>query len=459
MTSSHSSSRPDVFFENGSIPQIVWTLALPTIITQVINMVYNFADTWYIGRTGNAAMVAAANVCMPVFVIMAAIANVFGIGGASVISRSIGQKNPKRARRTFAFCLYSGLAASLLYMALIALFRPQLILLIGGDSADYGYIYSYMFWTMIVGALPTVGNVLCGHLVRSIGASKEAGIGMSLGGVLNMVLDPLFMFVLLPPGHEVTGAAIATMLSNTVSLLYFVVYLLRHRDNPIFTVDPRDISFGEHIPGDVLTVGIPAGLQTTLAMVSNMFANALSVEYGTEAVAGMGVAKKINMIAFNTCMGMTQGVLPLFGYCIGAKEYTRLRKVVRYTAKVLAIYTIGCVIVFKAAAPWLVAFFIDEPKTIAFGTEFLSVIAWAAPLCAVSYMVNSLFQAAGSRLRALLLAIMRKGVVDIPAMFVFKSFIGAAGIVWATPFAEIVSAAVAVVLYVTFMKKLPEKAA
>ena len=313
-------------FENPSVGRAVWTLAIPTVITQLINMIYNFADTWFVGRTGNAAMVAATNVCMPLFVIMAAIANLFGIGGASVISRALGQKKPEKARKVFAFCLYGGLAGAICYAVFIALARPVLISLVGGDRADYNYIYQYMFWTMIIGAIPTVGNVLCGHLVRSIGAAKEAGFGMSLGGILNCFLDPLFMFVILPPGNEVTGAAIATMLSNTAALVYFLIFLARHKDNPVFTMNPKDISFADRIPGDVLAVGIPAALQTTLAMVSNIFANALVVGYGTEAVAGMGVAKKINMIAFNTSMGMTQGVLPLIGYCYGAKNYKRLRK-------------------------------------------------------------------------------------------------------------------------------------
>lgn len=444
-------------FESAPVSRAVWSLAIPTIITQLINMIYNFADTWYVGRTGNAAMVAATNLCMPVFVIMAAIANLFGIGGASVISRSLGMKKPERARHVFAFCLYGGFAAAILYAVIILIFRPQLIYLIGGDSADYDYVYSYMFWTMVVGAIPSVGNVLCGHLIRSIGAAKEAGFGMSMGGVLNMVLDPLFMFVILPQGQEVTGAAIATLLSNTAALIYFIVYLLKHRDNPVFTISPHDVTLADHIPGDVMFIGIPAALQTFLAMVSNIFANALVSPYGTEAVAGMGVAKKINMLAFNTSMGMTQGILPLIGYCYGAKNYDRMKSVISYTAKVLLVFTFGCLILFKTCAPTLVSFFINESETIRYGTQFLEVIAYAAPLCALSYMVNTVFQATGNRLRSFILSIMRKGVCDIPAMFVFRSMIGIQGVVWATPFAEVVSAVVALMLFFSFWKKLEKK--
>jgi Na+-driven multidrug efflux pump len=205
-------------FEEAPIPEAVFTMAIPTIITQLINIVYNFADAWYVGRTESAAMMAALSVSLPVFIIIQALANLFGIGGASAISRALGRKDTGRARKIFAFSLFGGLAAAILYAVVVFLARPLMIPLIGGSEDSYPYIYNYMFWTMVIGAIPTLGNALCGHLVRSIGAAKEAGFGLSMGGILNIILDPLFMFVLLPRGMEVTGAAIATCLSNTIAL-------------------------------------------------------------------------------------------------------------------------------------------------------------------------------------------------------------------------------------------------
>ena len=421
-------------FEEAPVAQAVFTMAVPTIITQLINIVYNFADAWYVGRTGSAAMVAALSVSLPVYVIIFALANLFGIGGSSAISRALGRKETERARKIFAFSFYSGLAVSVIYGIVILFARPWLIPLVGGSADSYGYIYDYMFWTMVVGAVPTLGNALCGHLVRSIGAAKEAGFGMSLGGVLNIILDPIFMFVLLPPGMEVTGAAIATCLSNTIAMTYFLVYLYRHRE--------------------VFSIGSAAALQTFLAMVSNIFANKLVVEYGTAAVAGMGIAKKVNMIAFNTCMGLTQGVLPLIAYNYGAKKFGRMEQVIRFTMGVALGFTVCCTILFRTFAPQLITFFIDEPASVEFGTRFLSVLAFAAPLCAMSYMANTVFQAVGNRKASLTLSIMRKGVVDVPAMFLFKSMMGLNGVVWATPFAEVTSAVTAAVLYVRFRRRL-----
>ena len=441
-------------FEEAPIAQAVFTMAIPTIITQLINIVYNFADTWYVGRTGSAAMMAALSVSLPVFIIIQALANLFGIGGASAISRALGRGEAARARKIFAFSFFGGFLAAVIYGTTVFFSRPLLIPLIGGSEDSYPYIYNYMFLTMVVGAIPTLGNALCGHLVRSIGAAKEAGFGLSMGGVLNIILDPLFMFVLLPHGMEVTGAAIATCLSNAIALTYFLVYLYRHRDNPVFTFSPEDFTLGEGIPGEVFSIGTAAALQTSLAMVSNIFANKLVVEYGSAAVAGMGIAKKVNMIAFNTTMGLTQGVLPLIAYNYGARKYERMQKTIRFTASVALCFTICCTILFRLFARQFITFFINEPASAEFGTRFLSVLAFAAPLCALSYMANTIFQAAGKRRSSFILSIMRKGVMDIPAMYIFKMLIGLNGVTWATPFAEVTSAVTAVILYMEFRKIL-----
>ena len=455
--SKESTANRKWIFEEAPVAQAVFTMAIPTIITQLINIVYNFADAWYVGRTGSASMMAALTVCLPVFIIIQALANLFGIGGSSAISRALGRRETDRARRSFAFSLYGGLTAAILYAGVIFFARPYLIPMIGGSGDSYAYIYSYMFWTMVVGAIPTLGNALCGHLVRSIGAAKEAGFGMSMGGILNIILDPLFMFVLLPRGMEVTGAAIATCLSNTIALTYFLVFLYRHRDNPVFTFSPADITLKQGIPGEVFSIGTAAALQTFLAMVSNIFANKLVVEYGSAAVAGMGIAKKVNMIAFNTNLGLTQGVLPLIAYNYGARKHDRMREVIRFTVTVSLGFSVCCTILFRVFSRHLVMFFIDEPASVEFGTRFLQVIAFAAPLCALSFMANTVFQAAGRRKSSLVLSIMRKGVLDIPAMLIFKMLIGLNGVTLATPFAEVVSVITAGFLYNRFRKEVTEE--
>lgn len=466
--STASEGKRKYIFESAPVSKAVWSMAIPTVVTQLINIIYNYADTWYVGRTANAAMVAALGVSFPMFVIMAAIANLFGIGGASVISRALGEGNRKKARETFATCFWFGLLGAVVYMAVINLFRSRIIYLVGGDENDFQYVSSYMFWTMIIGAIPSVGNVLCGHLVRSIGASKEAGIGMSMGGILNIILDPIFMFVILPDGMEVTGAAMATLISNTAAFIYFLIYMKRRDIRS--SADDAEQSRAQY-PGiinlklpeagaiwpvlsPVLLIGFPAALQTTLAMVSNIFANVLIRPYGSSAVAGMGVAKKINMIAFNTCMGMTMGVLPLLGYSFGAKNFNRMRRIIRYTGTVVVLFGSACTAVFVIGAPEMIRFFIDESGSVEYGTEFLRIIGFAAPMAALSYLAYIVFQSAGMEKSAFILSILRKGVLDIPGMFILRAFMEARGVCLATPVAEILSVFIGLFLYASFRRKI-----
>ncbi|MDD5921627.1 MAG: MATE family efflux transporter [Eubacteriales bacterium] len=482
-------------FETMPVHQAVWTMAIPTIVTQLINIVYNYADTWFVGRSGNAAMVAAMGVSFPMYVILAALANLFGIGGSSVISRSLGEKNMDKARRTFTLCFWMGMCAAVLFSVLIFTFRSPLIYLVGGDKADFDYVSSYMFWTMAIGAIPSVGNVLCGHLIRSVGASKTAGFGMSMGGILNLFLDPLFMFVILPEGMEVTGAAVATLCSNIVAFLFFLRYMYRINkrrkslnsrggnaepgnadssfgsgEEPgsaeasdlrlqVVDIRPSNLHGAFSIVPEVLAVGIPAALQTTLAMLSNIFANRLIRSYGSSAVAGMGIAKKVNMIAFNTCMGMTMGVLPLLGYSFGAKNFDRFRKIVRYTGTVVVIYGICCTAVFISTAPYLVKFFIDEAGAVHYGSEFLRIIGYAAPFAAFTYLSYTVFQSAGMKWSAFLTSVMRKGGLDIPLMFLLRAHFGARGVCYATPAAEVLGVLFALLLYRRFRKNIRKEEA
>ena len=429
------------------------TLVVPTVISQIITIIYNFADTWFVGRTNNEAAVAAISVAMPLFIVMTGLSNLFGIGGSSMISRSLGAKKDDDARRAFSFALWGGIAAAILYSVLIYFFGKSLVYIIGGDKNSEKYIIEYLFWTIVVGGVPTMLSSLFGHLVRSVGKSKVSGFVMSLGAVLNIALDPLFMFVILPPGKEVVGAAIATMLSNTVSTLVFVIYILKSDEN-VFTLNPNSFSLKGKVPLEVLATGAPACLSTCLAMVSNIAANKLMSDYGTAAVAGLGIAKKSNTLAFNINMGLTQGVLPLIGYNFASKNYDRMKKTVAFTFGITITFSVLCTFVYRTFPEPIMRFFIDEPETVAEGTKLLPTLAIAVVFCAMTYLMNTIFQATGKKFYSLLTSMMRKGIFDIPLMFLFKKYLDETGIVIATPTAEILSIFVSAFLLFRFLKSL-----
>lgn len=440
-------------FETAPVPTAVLTLVVPTIISQILTIIYNFADTWFVGRTNNEAAVAAVSVAMPLFIVMTGLSNLFGIGGSSVISRSLGAKKPENARSAFSFALWGSVAAAIVYSLVIFFFGKNFVYLIGGDKNSEKYIVEYLFWTIVVGGVPTMLSSLFGHLVRSVGKAKVSGFVMSMGAVLNIGLDPLFMFVILPKGHEVAGAAIATMLSNLLSSLVFIIYIVRCKDD-VFTLNIKDLSLKGGVVPEVLATGAPACLSTCLAMVSNIAANKLMSDYGTAAVAGLGIAKKSNTLAFNINMGLTQGVLPLVGYSFAAKNFERMKKTIAFTFGITITFSLICTFVYRTFPEPIMRFFIDEPETVKEGTKLLPTLAVAVVFCAMTYLMNTIFQATGKKLYSLITSMMRKGIFDIPLMFVFKRFWDEAGIVAATPTAEILSIFVSLFMLFRFLKSL-----
>ncbi len=449
---SDKSARREVF-ENKSVPISVLTLVIPTIITQILNIVYNFADTWFVGRTGNESAVAAISVAMPLFIILAALSNLFGIGASSVISRSLGAKNEQDAKSAFAFALWASVGVSILYAVLIFIFREKLVYVIGGDESSKEHITDYLFWTITVGSIPTMLTTLFGHLVRSVGKSRAAGMIMSSGAILNIILDPLFMFVILPKGHEVTGAAIATLISNVLSCVIFIIYIMRSNDS-VFTLSLKDFNIKSKIVPELLATGAPACLSTTLAMVSNIAANNFMSAYGTAAVAGLGIAKKANTLAFNINMGLTQGVLPLIGYTYAAKNYDRMKKTILFTLGITVSFSVVCTFVYRSFAAPIIKFFIDEPETVKEGTKLLPTLAIAVVFCALTFLMNTIFQATGKKLYSLVTSVLRKGVFDIPLMYIFGKIWHETGIVVATPVSEVLSIFVAVFLLLKFFKSV-----
>ncbi|MDO4386787.1 MAG: MATE family efflux transporter, partial [Clostridia bacterium] len=207
-------------FSEMPVRKAVLTLAIPTVISQLITVVYNMADTFFIGQLGDPRQVAAATIAMPCFMFLTAFANLFGLGGSSLISRCLGSGDREKAKRCASFCIWTGAAAALIYGLLVVLAEPALLPILGASEETWTYCGQYMLWTIGIGAVPTVMNAELAHLIRAEGYSKPAGFGVAFGGILNILLDPLFIFVF---RLEIAGAAIATMLSNLIAMGYFLL--------------------------------------------------------------------------------------------------------------------------------------------------------------------------------------------------------------------------------------------
>ena len=443
-------------FEDYPVKKALVAMIMPTIVSQIILVVYNLADTWYVGRTGNADAVAAISLCLPVYTILSAISNLFGMGGASAIARAMGNGEQEKAKQTFAVATYAGLGAAILYAALIGCFCEPLLRLIGADAGDLGYAVKYVKWTIVIGAVPTILAPSFAHMIRASGNPKAASFGMILGALLNIALDPLFMFVLLPKGQEVTGAAIATMLSNTVSFLFFLLFMARQGRDGGYSFRIRSNRLNTPIFLDVFRSGLPGFCMQAFAMFSNCFLNAMLSAMGSEAVAGIGIVRKIDQLAFAVNQGITQGMLPLVAYCYSSGLHSRMKKMIAYSAIATFTFSMACAGVSLLFAPQLVEVFIRDEATIAYGAEFLRVICVAIPIYSLSFIIVAVFQAAGRGVEPFALTVLRKGSLDIILMFILRASVGVSHITLATPITEAVALCAGLILLFHFLKELPK---
>ena len=443
-------------FAEYPILRAVMTLAIPTVISQIILVIYNMADTFFIGLTGSDAMLTSITVCMPAFMFLSAISNLFGVGGASVIARSLGMGNDKRAKYTSSFAFWGCVALTLVYsIGALIFIHPFVNALGGADPMVHGNACRYLRWTVIVGGVATSLNALLGHLVRSEGRSMQAGFGIAMGGVLNIALDPLFMFVILKPGNEVAGAAIATFLSNLTATLYFLMVIRANRYQSVLSLKPRLRALEYGIPGDVLATGLPACLMTLCENISYAVLDNLMATFGMMAQAGIGVAKKVNMLAHCMVRGMAQGVLPLIGYNFASRNYHRMRQAVLISAGISVGLATGCMALCLLFSRGMIGVFIQhESQSLDYGAAFLRILCIGGPFSACAYAFISFFQATGESRKSFLLAILRKGLLDIPLMFMLLRPLPIYGIVWATPIADTICCGVSIVMFTIFIRRL-----
>ena len=438
-------------FEKAPISRAVIALVAPTIISQIITVIYNMADTFFIGQMDDPNQVAASTLIMPIFMMLTGFANLFGIGGASLISRCLGLGNREKAQKCAAFSIWGSVAVGVVYGLLVFASLPLLLPFIGADASTYDYCCDYLVWTVTVGGIPTILSACLSHLVRAEGYSKEASLGIALGGIMNIILDPVFIFAL---GLGVAGAAIATMLSNVIATLYFVSLIYKNRTATVIRFSPRYVSLQYGIPREILLVGIPSFIMMLMGTVSNLCLNKVVVSYSNELIAGMGIAKRIDLLAFAVATGLTQGVLPLIAYNYGARNYPRMRAAIKTSFLYgLAASLVSTALLFFCATP-IVRLFINNAETVAYGQYFLKVICVPTPAVVASMMIITILQATGKKLQPLCLSMLRKGVLDIPLMYLMNFLAASSGIPWATLIADVLTLGISVTLFFPYFKKL-----
>lgn len=454
MSSTSKTVKNRDLFENMPVAKAVRTMAIPTIIGQLIILIYNMADTFFIGRTNNPYMVAGASLILPVFNICLSIAAILGVGGSALISQLLGAHREEEARRVSSFSILLSGALALFFSLMVLIFMKPLLHLLGAGEETYRYAYYYALCVIVVGALPTIMTNVFSNLVRSIGESGKAGFGVTMGGVINMILDPIFMFLILPKGYEIVGAGIATCLSNCISCGYFIWVIKKQGKNSVLGLTSlKEMPEKESILR-IFSVGVPSAVATFLFDIDYIVIDKLMSTYSDIALASIGIVLKAERLPLNIGIGICQGMVPIVAYNFASKNHERMHAVSRFSLMAGIVCGLMSLALYESFAPYIMRFFINNQETIELGTRFLRIRSLATLLMFMSFYHVHLFNSYGRGKEALFLGVMRWAVFNIPMLFLLNGIFGMMGIVWAQLAADILTVTLSLLVHRRFVKKI-----
>ena len=452
MSAQTKTGRQEAFL-NLPVPQAVAKFAIPTILSQMVTLLYNLADTFFVGHTNDPSQVAALTLSFPLFMSLTMVGNLFGIGANSFISRSLGQGARENAAKASTFAFYGAIGGVLVIIAVLSAFMTPILKAIGAVTPEsFEATKAYLTWTVLYGGVPTVASLMLGHLVRAEGNTKQASIGMALGGVLNIGLDYVFVPVL---GLGAEGAAIATLISNVIAFLYLLQVVLRNRDT-VIVLSPAGLHLEVPIMKQVILVGIPAAAIIVLGSSANIVLTHFMSAYGDVSIAAYGIVQKIGTIAIQITVGLTQGIMPLLGYCYGAGAIRRMKEISRFSFLLLGCYAAFCILVVELFAGAFINLFISEPATVEKGIQFLRVWFFCAPGMCFTNLFSSVFQSMGKWIHSLALSVIRQVGFLFPLLVILNLTVGEMGLVCAQPISDTAALLLGIGIYRSLVRKLKD---
>lgn len=435
-------------FEEAPVSKAVAVMAVPTMISMLVVVIYNMADTFFIGQTGDPMQVAAVSLATPVFMVFMALGNLFGIGGSSAISRALGEKKPERAKNISSFCCYASLGLGVFMAVLFLVGMDVILVMIGASTNTIDFAREYLTYIAFGGPFIMFGTAF-GNILRGEGAARESMTGNMIGTVTNIVLDPVMILVF---GWGVAGAAIATVIGNIAASLFYVSYFLRKKSS--LSIRLRDFRMGDRIASSVAAIGIPASLNNILMSCANIVLNLMLGGYGDTPVAAMGVAMKSNMIVVLLQIGLCAGIQPLIGYNYGARNKKRLLQVFRFTGIFAVVMGSILTAVMVIAKRFVIQAFINDPEVIAYGMQMVIALQLSGPFIGILFLCINTIQGMGKAIPSLILTICRQGLIFIPLIIVLNKVVGLNGVIYAQSVADYCSIVIALVICMGIFKSL-----
>lgn len=434
-------------FGTGSMWKHIAQMGIPSIISMIVVVVYNMADTFFVGQTHNDMMVAAVSLAAPIFSLMITIGTLVGTGGCSVISNALGEGNKERAKKISSFCVYAAIGIGLIFTVILLLFTEPILFMMGATENTIQLAASYTRW-IAIGAVFIIFSNALSNLIRSEGAAKESMIGNLIGTVVNIILDPIMILGL---GMGVRGAAIATVIGNMCSSLYYLVYFKR-KPSTLLSISPKDFSAKDNIGLSVFAIGTPGALGNLLMSISNIFMNRLLVGYGDNAVAAMGVAMKVGMIAVMLQMGLASGVLPILSFNYGAGNMKRVKECFKKTGVMCLCLGVALTAVCSFACEPIVSSFVSGAEVIELGIRMTIAIILAGPFIGLYYLCISIMQALGKSVIPIIISLLRQGIVYVPSMYLMNYLMGLDGLIYTQAISDYIAVLAALISCAVILK-------
>ena len=431
------------------VSKAVATMAIPSVISSLVTVVYNMADTFFVGQTGDPLQVAAVSLTNPIFILFMAFANMFGMGGSAVASMALGEQNQKRMKQVSAFITYASLAVGILFALVLVGFMQPILSIFGANEETYALARGYVFH-ISYGAPFIIWSAAASFVVRSEGASKEAMIGSMIGTIANIVLDP----VLISGFHlGAAGAAVATTLGNILASLYYLWYFVKKSNN--FSIGIRNFTCRYGIFSGICSCGLPTAIFSTLMSVSTIVLNQILVAYGNAPVAAIGIVFKANMFITFLQMGLANGVQPLLGYNFGSGDKKRFQDIAAYTKKCCIVIGILATLLFFVFRRQIIGLFIQDEEVIMDGVRMLIAYMLSGPVIGILFMNMNCMQSVGKAFWATILSVLRQGVLLIPLLFLLNALGGLTGVIYGQALTDYIAVILSVLMWRKCIVQLP----
>ena len=431
------------------VSKAVATMAIPSVISSLVTVVYNMADTFFVGQTGDPLQVAAVSLTNPIFILFMAVANMFGMGGSAVASMALGEQNQKRMKQVSTFITYASLAVGILFALVLVGFMQPILSIFGANEETYALARGYVFH-ISYGAPFIIWSAAASFVVRSEGASKEAMIGSMIGTIVNIVLDP----VLISGFHlGAAGAAVATTLGNILASLYYLWYFVKKSNN--FSIGIRNFTCRYGIFSGICSCGLPTAIFSTLMSVSTIVLNQILVAYGNAPVAAIGIVFKANMFITFLQMGLANGVQPLLGYNFGSGDKKRFQDIAAYTKKCCIVIGILATLLFFVFRRQIIGLFIQDEEVIMYGVRMLIAYMLSGPVIGILFMNMNCMQSVGKAFWATILSVLRQGVLLIPLLFLLNALGGLTGVIYGQALTDYIAVILSVLMWRKCIAQLP----